>query len=473
MPKQKWNLGDIRPPQREARERGTLDGEVRQRRIKRPMQDMVAPLAHTPVMDTFDTFEEEDTSSSKPSRRSHSTDTPTGGRKKIVLCGIIVFVVLVVGFLATLFVQNAELTVYPKFKDVKVQATFSAYQNPQPDTLGYELLTLEETGERTVTATTSEDVTEQATGEITLYNAFSKDSQRLIKNTRFESADGKIFRIRESVMIPGYTAHTADTANDGPLIEGKVPGIIIVKVFADIAGDAYNIGPTRFTIPGFKGSPQFDAIYAESKAPMRGGFVGKKLIVDDATLTSAQQAIQTELKDTLIARLHNERPAGFALYETAAVVRFESLPSVDAGDKQATIREHAILEAPLFAEADFARYLAQNTIVGYGNEDVRLENAQSLKFSYVMASSTEALKSALKIDFNLTGNTKIVWTYDLEKLRQELIGVSKDEALAILHTKYQPAIERATTVMRPFWKQSFPKNPAKIKIIEILDSQSE
>jgi hypothetical protein len=190
-------------------------------------------------------------------------------------------------------------------------------------------------------------------------------------------------------------------------------------------------------------------------------------------LTSAQQAIQTELKDTLIARLHNERPAGFALYETAAVVRFESLPSVDAGDKQATIREHAILEAPLFAEADFARYLAQNTIVGYGNEDVRLENAQSLKFSYVMASSTEALKSALKIDFNLTGNTKIVWTYDLEKLRQELIGVSKDEALAILHTKYQPAIERATTVMRPFWKQSFPKNPAKIKIIEILDSQSE
>lgn len=401
----------------------------------------------------------------EPTERPMRTDRGEGGRKsggkrRMALGGVVLAVLLILGFLTSFFLQGAELTVYPKIKEVTVDAAFTAYQKPEANALGYELLSLEETGERAVVATGTEPVEKRATGEITLYNAFSKDPQRLIKNTRFESKDGLVFRISDSIVIPGYTTKENE----------KVPGTVTAKVFADGTGDKYNIGPGRFTIPGLKGTPQFETMYAESKSPMRGGFVGQKLIVEDGALKSTEEAIQNDLRAKLSERLQSERPAGFVLYESAARIRFESLPSVDAGEGKATIREKAILEAPLFAEADLARYLAQNTIVDYKGENVKLGNPHALSFGY--AAATEAMSGMQKVDFKLSGNAKMIWTYDTEKLRTDVAGTSKDDLPSIL-LSYQPAIQRATAVMRPFWKQSFPKDPADIKIIEVLEPSQQ
>lgn len=425
------------------------------------MQDVRTPSPHVSSPKAINLSDEYDV---EPEARRPKLRRKAGGgrgKRRIVYLGVIVFALLVVGFLTSFFLRGAELTVYPKFKEVTVAAAFTARQDPDANTLGYELLTLEETGERTVAATGSEPVEEHATGELTLYNAFSKEPQRLIKNTRFESKDGLVFKVSDSVMIPGYT-----TDNAGK----KVPGTVTAKVFADATGDKSNGASGRFTVPGLKGTPQFAEVYAESVAPMQGGFVGQKLIVEDSVLTSTKEAIRNDLREKLSERLESERPASFVLYDTAASIRFESLPSVDAGENKATIREKAILEVPLFAEGDLARYLAKNTIVEYKNEDVQMENPHSLAFSYATASSTEAISSKKNIDFKLNGNVKIIWKYDTEKLRNDLKGVSKDELQTIL-LKNHPAIERATTVMRPFWKQSFPDDPAKIKIIQMLGSQ--
>lgn len=449
MAQQKWNLGDIRPPERSARPPQ-----------RRPMQDMVTTAPHTASPRMLSETDTEDYPSRPDPIPSRTTHSRRKGKKLFI--GLTILSVILIGFVTTLFFQGAELTIYPKTKDVSVQATFTAYQQPASDMLGFELLSLDETGERTVAATGSEQVAERATGEITIYNTFSAEPQRLVQKTRFEAPDGRIFRITEPVVIPGYTINAA---------KEKVPGTVTAKITADDTGDAYNIAATRFTIPGFKDSPQFDTISAESKAPMHGGFVGRKLIVDDAELARTKDTIRAELQDKLIARLKNERPAGFVLYDTAARIRFESLPSTEAGNNQATIRERAVLEAPLFADADFARYVAQNTVVGYQNEDVRIDNASSLTFAYTAGDSANAPQNWDKTEFTLSGNAKIVWKYDQEKLRQELVGVSKATLPAIL-LRYQPAIERATTVMRPFWKRSFPRDPKKIRVVEMLGSQT-
>lgn len=460
MAQQKWNLGDIRPPERESRMRS-----------KRPMQDVVVPVSRTKETsaDTSDSARAEDDTffSESPQKFRQRGDASTDGRRKKVFWGSVVLLLLFVGFLATLFLQGAEVTVYPKSKDATIQAAFTAYQKPEVNMLGYEFLTLEETGERTVTATRSEKVDDQARGTITIYNAFSAESQRLKKNTRVESPTGLIFKINESAVVPGYIKDSS----------GKVvPGSVEAQVFADVAGDAYNIAPMRFTIPGLKDSPQFDTMYAESHAPMQGGFVGDRLIVEPTELAKAQEAVHAELQEKLLGRMRTERPVGFELYESAARVRFESLPSVDAGNtidtQQATIRERALLEIPLFAEGDFAAYLAKNTIDDYGNEEVRIENPQSLAFSYITASSSPATLSSDALQFNLAGTAKIVWKYDTEKLRTDLVGSAKAELPNII-LKYQPAIERATVLMRPFWKQAFPEKPQKIKIVEIVESPTE
>lgn len=421
------------------------------------MQDMVARSAPSASQDSMDSEDEYVESEERPTRTRRGF-AGRGGKRKTILGAVVLAVLLILGLLTSFFFQGAELTVYPKSKEVTVDAAFTASQNPEANALGYELLSLEETGERAVEATGTEPVEERATGEITISNAFSKEPQRLIKNTRFESKDGLIFKIQESVVIPGYTTEGNE----------KVPGTATAKVFADGTGDKYNVNPGRLTIPGLKGTPQFESMYAEPKAAMQGGFVGQKLIVEESALKGAKEAIQNDLRAKLSERLRNERPAGFVLYESAARIRFESLPSIDGGESKATIREKAVLEAPLFAEADLARYLAQNTIVDYKGENVKLENSQSLSFTYA-ATSTEAMAGMEKIDFKLSGNTKMIWTYDTEKLRADVAGTAKEELPSVL-LSYQPAIQRATTVMRPFWKQSFPEDPADIKIIEVLEA---
>jgi len=373
--------------------------------------------------------------------------------RRVVIFGGVILGLVALALVTTLFMRGGEVIVYPKFKDVIVQATFTASTEPAVGSLGYELLTLEETGERTVTATGKEEVEERATGEITIYNAHSTTPQRLIKNTRFESADGKVFRINDSVVVPGYTEQGGN----------KVPGTLTTSVFADGVGEGYNVAPGRFTVPGLDGTSQFETIYAESSAPMQGGFVGEKLIVSDTELTAAQTAIRDELRTQLLARLTNERPAGFTLYEESVRVRYESLPSVDAGDSQATIRERAVLEVPIFRDGDFAGYIAANTVAGYENEPVRLENPYTLAFAYKMASSSTSTST---LNFDLSGDARIIWDFDENQLREDVAGVAKTAVPSIL-AKY-PAIGRAETVLKPFWKGSFPEDPRDIKITEVL-----
>ncbi len=447
MAQQKWNLGDIRPPERTARTSR-----------KRVAADATNLGPRPSRIDVSDTQEEEAPKRREPRSRSSRR---SGGRTVFLIAIIAVLGLLI--FLTTIFLRGADLTVYPKFRDVTVQATFTALQNPAPTELGYELLTLEETGERTVAATGSEEAEERATGEITVYNAHSTDPQRLIKNTRFESADGKIFRINDSIVIPGYTKDAS----------GKtIPGSTTASVFADVAGDEYNIAPTRFTVPGLKGSDQFENIYAESKAPMNGGFIGTKLIVEESSLKGAQEAIHTELREKLMGRLQSERPSGFTLYSDALNVTFESLPSVDTGTSEATIREKAILTVPIFAEGPFAQYIAQNTITDYAGEAVRIEDPSKLSFAYTATTSPEAaLRQDDRLEFNLSGNVRIVWDYDENQLREDVAGIAKSELPSILAT--YPAIERATTVIRPFWKRSFPEAPQKIRIIEVMGGGAE
>lgn len=97
----------------------------------------------------------------------------------------------------------------------------------------------------------------RAFGVVTLYNE-SDAPQRLIKSTRLESPDGKIFRMTwASITIPAKT--------------NGVAGSFEVTVFAEETGASYNIPPSTFKIPGLKGGAEYDLIYGKTTQPMKGG----------------------------------------------------------------------------------------------------------------------------------------------------------------------------------------------------------
>ncbi len=449
----KWNLQDIRPAGSPAAPR---------ERVRR-MPVTVAP--DSPRMDMVPPRETPQRPHQQQSFRTDpdlgSIDIIDGGsrrKKRIVVSIITAFVIIGAGFGASLLTGGADVTVYPKNRAMNVDATFSAYIAPPAGELGYELLTLEANNERQVSATGEETVSERATGNIFIYNAHSNTPQRLIKNTRFESKDGFIFKITESVEVPGYTEDAKGN---------RAPGVISATVFADGTGEQYNIGPGRFTIPGLKGSAQFDTMYGESTDSFSGGFDGKRYIIAESELETAKQMLHRDLRDALLARLETERPNGFVVYKDAVTFSFDSLPATEYGDKMATIKERARLQVPIFKETDFATYLAQNTIIGYEGEPVYIEDPLTLAFSYPSPTTTTSdISSLTDIPFTLKGGTRIIWIFDETKLKTDLLGLSKTAIDQVL-TAY-PAIKKAEAVVRPFWKQAFPDNPDEVVVTTII-----
>lgn len=438
---QKWNLQDIRP---------ASSGKERVRRTSpiEPKQDIAKK--RPPRMKPR--HSDEDIS---------SIDIIDGGsqkKKRIFISAFVAILILAAGFGMSILLTGADVTVYPKYKDTTVQASFTSHIEPQVGELGYELLTLEANGERQVSATGEEVVSERAIGTLLIYNAYSEKPQRLIKNTRFESPDGLIYRISESVEVPGST-----TGDD----ESVVPGVVSAEVFADGTGEQYNIDPAKFTIPGLKGTDQYEKMYAESTVEFTGGFEGSKFMIEETELQTAQQSLHLELRDTLLARLKEETLAGFILYEDAITFAFDSLPATEYGDKLATIKERARLQVPIFKESQFAQYLAENTVPGYEGEPIYIDDPHSLTYSYTKATTSKSdIATLTTIDFNLTGDVRLIWSFDESVLQSDIVGLPKT-ALSNVLSGY-PAIERAEAVVRPFWSQSFPNESSGINIITII-----
>ncbi len=433
---QKWNLQDIKPAQ--------------PRKNRAPMNDT-------------------DLRKSTPSPRMHKEEADDamsisivdGNKKKSksLLYAIIIFFIIVGGgVLASTLMGGAELTVYPKYREPNVNAAFDAQRTPQPSELAYEIMTLEAEGERQVSATGQEDVKEQAQGSLLIYNKHQSAPMRLVTNTRFES-NGLIFRIKDAAIIPGYTKNEA-----GDIL----PGVITAEVFADEVGEQYNLPPSRFTIPGFAGEPEFENLYAESIETFNGGFDGQRFIIDDTELQTAKQALQMELRNSLLERIPAERPAGFILFDQAVTFTYESLPAIEYGDNLATIKEQVIMRIPLFKEPDFASFIAAATVPGYEGEDVRITDTQMLTFKYKIATTSASdISNAETLHFNLAGRPQIVWEYDGAKLKADLLNANKTALNSVLGA--YPAIERAEAVIRPFWKTKFPIDIAEIEIIEIIE----
>ena len=179
--------------------------------------------------------------------------------------------------------------------------SFNAAINADINELSYEIMTIEKTDSKKIAATGREEIEEKASGKIVIFNDFNTSSQRLIKNTRFETPEGLIYRINKSIIVPGQKTEGGKT----------VPGSIEATVYADEAGEKYNIGLTDFTIPGFEGSPRFDSFYARSKTEMAGGFAGERLSANPDELKKAQDELRTELKKQLMAEAFSQIPDEF------------------------------------------------------------------------------------------------------------------------------------------------------------------
>lgn len=90
-----------------------------------------------------------------------------------------------------------------KTEPVTPPSSLLAVANAPTGTLGYQTMSVTQSASTSAAASGSKDVSKPATGVVTVYNAHSTASQQLIANTRFEASDGKIYRIRDQITVPG------------------------------------------------------------------------------------------------------------------------------------------------------------------------------------------------------------------------------------------------------------------------------
>lgn len=390
-----------------------------------------------------------------PSSLPRFTEEPKpSSRRGIGIWVIAGIAVVALGFALSLFFTSTAVAITPKQSNPTIDTPFKAYKTPLAGELAFQTMSLDKTGSLAVPSNGEEEANVRASGQIIVYNDYSTAVQRLIRNTRFQSTTGKIYRIDKSVVVPGKS--------------GSTPGSIEVTVYADEPGDSYNADLTDFTVPGFKGSPQYDKFYARSKTPMTGGFVGKRLTVDPVALEKAKNDIHEQIKTDLIGQAQAQKPEGFELYEGAVFFDFTSLQNTEtAGTVQ--IHEKGVLHAVLFAKSDLAAAIAVSSSASPAEgTTLTLGDESSLIFTIGSADTYQPWEKE-SFSFTLEGAAHLIALFDEGQLRIDLAGKSK-KALPTVLAGY-PGIERAEVVMRPFWRNTFPTDPSKIKLSTILGTK--
>lgn len=318
------------------------------------------------------------------------------------------------------------------------------------------MLTLDKTESSTVVSTTTSQVSNKASGNITVYNNYSSQPQTLVKNTRFQTASGLIFRIPNAITIPGKSGNTV--------------GSVDTLVYADQPGADYNIQSTDFTIPGFKSdASRYKGFYAKSKGAISGGYVGVSASISDKTRQDTISSLDSTLTSELKEGATTQKPDTFVMYDNGIKISFVPLPDQTSSSSASsiTLNESASLRGIIFNRQELANYIASQA----GNQlnmpegDVEIPNLDSLKFTLESGAAT----SSSKITFNLTGTAQIVSYVDEGQLKIDLAGKPKSQISSIIKNSY-PNIDKIEVVIRPFWQSTIPTDISSIVVNKIINN---
>lgn len=323
---------------------------------------------------------------------------------------------------------------------------------------------------------------EKSSGKIKIYNAYSDAVQPLIAGTRFVSEDGKVFKLKEKVSVPGKS-----------IINGKsVSGEIEAQVEAAEPGPNYNIGQSTFSIPGFVGTPKFTAFYAKSASAMSGGFIGNVAQVLEADILNAQKDLSQKAGKDAIQAIADNTSSGYVFINDEKAV-FQNITdrieSAKSGDAKENFHAKVKLESSsLVFEKENVENLANILIRASLPEGKRMDE-KSLKIEYQIEkpfnlpiakaeASDENSKNKTKPASQATGpidmavNIKISFNVysdmKADDIEKSLLGKSINEVKDAFSKKEE--IQKVKIDAGPIWRRTFPENMDKVEVALIIDN---
>ena len=360
------------------------------------------------------------------------------GRQAIsffVVSGFLLF-----GATMYLILPKADINVSLKKISLKAQIPIAVSKNVSSSNLLSGIIpgqyfSLDKTGSKTIMESS------RVGGIIEIYNAYSAAPQKLVANTRFETKDGKIFRIQNSIMVPG-----------AKMLNTKlIPSSVKTEVIGNEASNDYLIGPSYFTIPGFKETPKYAGFYAKSSESMA---IIKKASLNEAVIMQNKKELQDQLAQELKTDILNTlKDSDLQLVEGASAVKIDDYKF----NENVLIRKFT-WKAIFFKEKDL------RTIINYfvSNHYPDLKNFTfNDNIIYPEASRVDFKKGELFFTFNIDKNNAL--PADLEALKKELAGRDEIGMRTIISDKTY--INSAAISLWPFWVNRAPSSSKKINII--------
>jgi hypothetical protein len=372
---------------------------------------------------------------------------------------IATFALVGTAFLVANYFSSATIEITPVTYQGHLDTDFAAIKEGgasavDAGTMMFHFISLTDEKTKEVPATTVQKVEKKASGQVVIFNAYSKDSQRLIKNTRLESVDHKIYRIDQSVVVPGVK-----------IVAGKsVPGSVEALVYADAPGAEYNIGAGDFTIPGFKGDPRFTKFTAHSKpdSPISGGFTGTVNVPTDVDVKNAQDELKLALKPAAIEKARALIPADMTFFPGSIVLKFEEVPQEYSQSDTSKVSVKATVSVFFFDTALLTQKIASSALTDYQGNPVTVSNMLGLSFAFVDPVDNVVLADIPQVRFHILGDPVFVGKIDEQKIKLSLAGKAKKDFAKIIIGEQN--IGKADATVRPMWKSDFPQELSKIAI---------
>ncbi len=407
------------------------------------------PIKHVPV----------------PIRRMPVNPPPEKPRPRSKLpwiAGVIggVVVLAIIAFTLSGHLAQATFNIVPRSIPVQVAGT---YVIPAVATASMPLAygTVTETGSlsATVPATIGASVETKAGGTVTIYNAYSQQSQRLVAGTRLANNSGLIYRLTSSIIVPGYSAKT------GSIIPGSIAAIII----ADQSGASYNISRSDsisdFQVVAYKGTPKYGQFYARLSSDVTGGFSGAKSTITAGIMTSTTASLQANLLAELWNKASASVPTGYVMYQGAYAKSFGTPVVISTGSTTASVTLTGTLWGVTFKVSDLSAVLASSSsTASFGSMLYETPGLESLSFSIVNP-NTFSPNTKTPLVAKISGSFKLVGSIPVDTLKKAFAGVSLAQTGSILK-KYASIIDipDSSGEIAPPWVGTVPADSSHITI---------
>jgi hypothetical protein len=291
------------------------------------------------------------------------------------------------------------------------------------------------------------NVSVKAQGTITIYNAYSSAPQQLVATTRFVTPDGKLFRLVSTVTVPGASI------TNGQI----VPSSIEVAVVADQAGPTYNVGAVpKLTIPGFQGSPKYNAFYGALPNGTSGGFIGKRAVPTAADIAAAKDKISSTLQANLKSDLTTSYPNNFKILDGATAVQVTKLTVNSATDANGnfTVYGEATLQAIGFDENAFKALLLS---IAQDQQANSVLSSVTLTYSGVKPDFTKG-----NLTFSVAAQGMLEPAFSADDFKGSITGKSIGDARAAIAAL--PDLADGKISVWPMWLWNVPGSPDKIEV---------